>query len=57
MGKMYTGFQTKTAQKTFPMGGTYLYGLSREDKGEREGIPYTHPIPQVMRLELFLESG
>ena len=26
----------------------------REDKGYREGIPYTHPIPQVIRLELFL---
>ena len=31
--------------------------LSREDKGDREGIPHTHPIPQVIRLELFLESG
>ena len=29
----------------------------REDKGDREGIPHTHPIPQVIRLELFLESG
>ena len=29
---------------------------SREDKG-REGIPHTHPIPQLIRLELFLESG
>ena len=26
----------------------------REDKGDREGIPHTHPIPQVIRLELFL---
>ena len=31
--------------------------LAREDKGYREGIPHTHPIPQVIRLELFLESG
>ena len=30
---------------------------AREDKGEREGIPHTHPTPQVIRLELFLESG
>jgi len=29
---------------------------SREDKGDREGILHTHPIPQVIRLELFLES-
>ena len=27
---------------------------SREDKGDREGIPHTHPIPQVIRLDLFL---
>ena len=27
---------------------------AREDKGDREGIPHTHPIPQVIRLELFL---
>ena len=26
----------------------------REDKGDREGIPNIHPIPQVIRLELFL---
>ena len=31
--------------------------LAREDKGGREGIPHTHPIPQIIRLELFLESG
>ena len=30
---------------------------SREDKGDREGILHTHLIPQVIRLELFLESG
>ena len=28
--------------------------IAREDKGEREGIPHTHPIPKVIRLELFL---
>ena len=33
------------------------YSPAREDKGDREGIPNTHPIPQVIRLELFLESG
>ena len=27
---------------------------AREDKGDREGIPNTHPIPYVIRLELFL---
>ena len=26
----------------------------REDKGDREGILRTHPIPWVIRLELFL---
>jgi len=26
----------------------------RENKGDREGIPHTHPIPQVIRLELCL---
>ena len=31
--------------------------IAREDKGDREGIPHTHPIPLVIRLELFLESG
>ena len=29
----------------------------RDYKGDREGIPHIHPIPQVIRLELFLESG
>ena len=29
----------------------------REDKGDKEGITHTHPIPSVIRLELFLESG
>ena len=28
--------------------------LSREDQGDREGIPHTHLIPQVIRLELFV---
>ena len=27
---------------------------ARQDKGDREGIPHTHLIPQVIRLELFL---
>ena len=31
-----------------------LYIVSREDKGDREGITHTHPIPYVIRLELFL---
>ena len=30
------------------------YILSRDYKGNREGIPHIHPIPQVIRLELFL---
>ena len=29
----------------------------RDYKGDREGIPHIHPIPKVIRLELFLESG
>ena len=36
---------------------TIIYFQPREDKGDREGIPHTHAIPQVIRLELFLESG
>ena len=28
----------------------YKY-MAREDKGDREGIPHTHPIPKVIRLE------
>ena len=32
----------------------FLYLKAREDKGDREGIPHTHPIPWVIRLELFL---
>ena len=28
--------------------------VAREDKGEREGIPHTQPIPEVIRFELFL---
>ena len=35
----------------------FLLFIPREDKGEREGIPHTHPIPWVIRHELFLESG
>ena len=27
---------------------------ARDYKGDREGIPHIHPIPQVIRLELFL---
>ena len=30
MGKVYTRFQTKTAQKPYPMGSTYLYSYIRE---------------------------
>ena len=48
--------------RTVPTNGKYFfpdneYVRPREDKGDREGIPHTHPIPQVIRLELFLESG
>ena len=35
----------------------YFVFEAKEDKVDREGIPDTHPIPQVTRLELFLESG
>ena len=34
--------------------GSFMYLYAREDKGDREGIPHTHPIPLVIRLELFL---
>ena len=30
MCKFYTSFQTKTAQKPYPLGGTYLSGLYKE---------------------------
>ena len=36
----------------------FLYRYAPRDyKGDREGIPHIHPIPWVIRLELFLESG
>ena len=35
----------------------YFVFEAKEDKVDREGIPDTRPIPQVIRLELFLESG
>ena len=41
MGRVYTRFQTKTAQKPYPMGGTYLYGLY---KGVPPGIEEIHVI-------------
>ena len=28
--------------------------IAREYKGGKEGIPHIHPIPKVIRLELFL---
>ena len=31
-----------------------LVPKAREDEGDREGIPHTHPIPEVIRFELFL---
>ena len=31
-----------------------VYIRARKDKGDREGIPHTHPIPWVICLELFL---
>ena len=43
MDKVYTRFQTKTAQKPYPMGGTYLYGLYK-------GVP-TPPGLKVMVFE------
>ena len=36
MGKIYTHFQTKKAQKPYPMGRTYLYGFYK-------GVPPPHP--------------
>ena len=33
IGKVYTRFQTKTAQKPYPMGRQYLYGLYK-------GVPH-----------------
>ena len=38
-------FQTKKAQKPFPLGGTYLYGLYK-------GVPLTSPYFPVLVLYL-----
>ena len=35
----------------------YIKLKPRDYKGDREDIPHTHPIPKVIRLELFLELG
>ena len=43
--------RSRFARSTIPKG---KWVLPREDKGDREGILRTHPIPQVIRLELFL---
>ena len=44
-------------KQRFTKNDTQLYWFkTREDKGDREGIPHTHSIPWVIRLELFLES-
>ena len=43
MDKVYARFQTKTAPKPYPMGGTYLYGLYK-------GVP-TPPGLKVMVFE------
>ena len=45
------------AEQLVPCESTSEQVSPREAKGDREGIPHTHPIPQVIRLELFLESG
>ena len=37
-----------------PAGHVPSLSWAREDKGVREGILRTHPIPQLIRLELFL---
>ena len=58
---MYTnpGKETMPLQKCpYSFGQDFSFWISaREDKGDRKGIRHTHPIPQVIRLELFLESG
>ena len=46
------GFRQAKCHVVSQAQGYYL--VSREDKGDRKGIPHTHPIPQVIRLELFL---
>ena len=37
-----------------PAGHVPSLSWAREGKGDREGILRTHPIPQVIRVELFL---
>ena len=37
--------------------GEWVITKRERDRGDREGIPHTHPIPYVIRLELVLESG
>ena len=34
-----------------------IHFVQERIKGTERGIPHTHPIPYVIRLELFLESG
>ena len=37
--------------------GEWVIAKRERDREDREGIPHTHPIPYVIRLELVLESG
>ena len=46
--------QTKQKQQHAKTKPKKNYISTREDKGDREGILHTHPIPQVIHLELFL---
>ena len=49
MGKLYTSFQTKTAQKPTRQSGTYLYGLYK-------GVP-PPPGQKHWPLQLFSPVG
>ena len=50
MGKIYTRFQTKTAQNPHPFGGTYLYGLYK-------GVPLPPPSRRLSCLVYFVNNA
>ena len=49
-----TTVSTNVLIQTFSCSVVRIHHVTREDKGDREGILHTHPIPWVIRLELFL---
>ena len=50
--KKNTGYEPGDCVLSVTTFGLNWCNISREDKGDREGILHTHPIPKVIRLEL-----